>query len=406
MKSTETQDQHYIYKITNNKPTDKRRYYIGVKSSPDPENDNYWGSSDSLKESMDEIGLENFSKEILSTWETREEANAEEVRLHELFDVASSEEYYNKANATSTGFCRFGKVTAIDMRDNSIKDITKEEFHKFEYYVSCTKGQVTVIDNNGLRKNVSLDEYKHNPNLIHNRKGQVPVLDLRDNTMKSVSREDFIKFDYFKHSTSGQATVIDTRDGKTKNVSNDDFKKFDYYVGCTNGQVTVIDTRDGKTKNVTKEEFEKNRIFYKTCSEGKVVVINKKDKSKTLMTKEDLEKNPNYKLFSTKGMMPAIDKRSNKKIMVSVNDYKNNDYYVSRKSKKMQIFDNLKNKIYDIWGDFDKICETNNLPKKLFLDSLKNNSKPISYPTTKCGKTLFINKKYEYFLGWYMTLEK
>lgn len=49
---------HYVYKITNNSPTDERKYYIGVRSSKvKPELDiNYNSSSKYLKQALKEIG--------------------------------------------------------------------------------------------------------------------------------------------------------------------------------------------------------------------------------------------------------------------------------------------------------------------------------------------------------------
>lgn len=95
---------HYVYKITNLNPTDERLYYIGVKSSSNPLTDNYMGSSKYLDKSIEEIGIKNFKKEVLSTWDTRKLAMQEEIRLHQKINVALDEAYYNKANANSTKF--------------------------------------------------------------------------------------------------------------------------------------------------------------------------------------------------------------------------------------------------------------------------------------------------------------
>lgn len=104
---------HYVYKIINNNPSDERQYYIGVRTAkgctPDKDTE-YWGSSKYLKESINEIGLENFSKEILSIWNTREEAVAEEIRLHTQFDVSKNPEFYNKSKQTTTGFDTGGVI--------------------------------------------------------------------------------------------------------------------------------------------------------------------------------------------------------------------------------------------------------------------------------------------------------
>jgi len=113
---------HYTYKITNLNPTDKRLYYIGVrsttKSSPNLDT-NYRSSSKYLKDAIKEIGHNNFSKEILSTWETRELAVLEEIRLHQEFDVAKNPLFYNKSKQTSTGFDTTGQVTVKNEYGNT-----------------------------------------------------------------------------------------------------------------------------------------------------------------------------------------------------------------------------------------------------------------------------------------------
>ena len=48
----------YVYKITNKL---NGNIYIGKRTfNGDPNNDNYWGSSKSLKEIIDLLGIENF----------------------------------------------------------------------------------------------------------------------------------------------------------------------------------------------------------------------------------------------------------------------------------------------------------------------------------------------------------
>lgn len=87
---------HYTYKLTF---TDGRKY-IGVRSSKClPEEDfKYLGSSKHIKD------LEVLDKEIISTFKSRKEAVQHEIYLHDIYDVARSDEYLNKAKQTTTGF--------------------------------------------------------------------------------------------------------------------------------------------------------------------------------------------------------------------------------------------------------------------------------------------------------------
>lgn len=87
---------HYTYIITY---TDDKQY-IGVRTSKClPELDTkYIGSS---KHTPNELFK---SKKILNIFNTRKEAVADEIRLHNLYSVSTSENFYNKAKQTSVGF--------------------------------------------------------------------------------------------------------------------------------------------------------------------------------------------------------------------------------------------------------------------------------------------------------------
>lgn len=101
-----TNKTHYVYKITNLNPTSSEYLYIGVHSdkNPNPLNDGYMETSKYLDKAMKTEGIINFNKEILSLWNTRKEAVQEEIRVHELFDVAVNPNYYNRSKQKAVGF--------------------------------------------------------------------------------------------------------------------------------------------------------------------------------------------------------------------------------------------------------------------------------------------------------------
>ena len=63
---------HYVYEVTNNI---NGRKYIGKRSCKCPiEKDLYFGSGIAIKEALKKYGVENFSKDIIKTFNTSEEA--------------------------------------------------------------------------------------------------------------------------------------------------------------------------------------------------------------------------------------------------------------------------------------------------------------------------------------------
>lgn len=111
---------HYVYQI--NEITTGRKY-IGVRSSNiEPTNDLgilYYSSSsnkDFIRQQKE--NKNNYEYIILSTFKTRKDAIKEEIRLHDLYDVAVNENYINKAKSSNDGFDVTGKVLVRDIDGN------------------------------------------------------------------------------------------------------------------------------------------------------------------------------------------------------------------------------------------------------------------------------------------------
>ena len=85
---------HYTYILRG----EDGRYYYGVRSCDCPPlEDSYLGS-------YRDKTFKPKRKRILSVWDSREAAIEEEIRIHNLKDVASNPRYANRATQTSTNF--------------------------------------------------------------------------------------------------------------------------------------------------------------------------------------------------------------------------------------------------------------------------------------------------------------
>jgi hypothetical protein len=95
---------HYVYLLLG----EDGRFYYGVRSCDcDPKDDSYMGS---FRDST----FKPNRKRILSTWDSREAAVTEEIRIHDLKDVVINSRYANKAKQTSVGFDTSGTVLSED----------------------------------------------------------------------------------------------------------------------------------------------------------------------------------------------------------------------------------------------------------------------------------------------------
>lgn len=156
---------HYTY-LLQSKENDMM--YIGVRSCEvSPEVDNYWGSSKHLPKNVSEI----CDKFILGTFNTRQDAVADEIRRHNINDVVISDVFWNKAKQTSVGFDTTG--TTWNMGKDAIEKIrqanigkkmsatTKSKISKSKSGKKLSKEHSQNISN-ALKDRVFTDEWKQN----------------------------------------------------------------------------------------------------------------------------------------------------------------------------------------------------------------------------------------------------
>lgn len=99
-------EYHYVYRITNHVI---KKHYYGVRSSMVHPSDDlgkvYFSSSVDLDFIQDQKNNpQNYTYKIVSVFENREEAALLEIKLHDKFNVASNDSFYNRSKSTSTGF--------------------------------------------------------------------------------------------------------------------------------------------------------------------------------------------------------------------------------------------------------------------------------------------------------------
>lgn len=140
--------QHYVYELQ----FENGMKYIGARTCDcEPENDSYLGSSKVLTKEQ----LNNCKKVILAKFSTREEAIAEEIRLHELYDVSSNPNYYNLVKQTSTKFDQSGctaethahvAATANKLRGRKAQD--------YEYIRKANEKRKSYVGDNRTQKQI------------------------------------------------------------------------------------------------------------------------------------------------------------------------------------------------------------------------------------------------------------
>jgi hypothetical protein len=86
---------HYVYELVRTTPGPGASRYIGVRTAPnsDPEQDEYWSSSETIRNQMAEGAK--FDKKILKTFASREAAEFYEAEMHWQYMVAKDPHFYN-----------------------------------------------------------------------------------------------------------------------------------------------------------------------------------------------------------------------------------------------------------------------------------------------------------------------
>lgn len=112
------------------------------------------------------------------------------------------------------------------LRDGSTKHVSKEDFNKHKYYVSCVKNLVSVKDlRDNTSKKVTKEEFEQTNHYVAFSKNYVSVKDIRDNTTKRVTKEEFENCKYYVSPTSKRVSIYKS-DGTLFDECYGNFKKF------------------------------------------------------------------------------------------------------------------------------------------------------------------------------------
>lgn len=143
MRKKKCKKYNYFYKITN---LLNNHFYYGIHSTNNLE-DGYMGSGTRLNYAYKKYGIENFEKEILKFFDTREECAEYESKMV-TEELIHNNECYNIVGGGDT-FATKGTITARDKDGNFLQVSMFDERWLNGELVGSTKGKFRVIDNNG-----------------------------------------------------------------------------------------------------------------------------------------------------------------------------------------------------------------------------------------------------------------
>lgn len=144
---------HYTYIIEAKNPTDSRFRYIGVRScEKKPEEDIYFGSCRPFKRWQAIYGTDGLTKTVLAIWPTRKDALSHEMLLHDCFDVARNQEFWNQAKQIATGFDTTGTKQSEELKlQKSLKTKGRPKSPEHKAKISASNKGKTVPEDVKLK---------------------------------------------------------------------------------------------------------------------------------------------------------------------------------------------------------------------------------------------------------------
>lgn len=147
---------HYFYKITN---LINGHFYYGVHSTNDLD-DGYMGSGYRLKYAYKKYGIENFSKEILKFFDTKDDAYEYESSVV-TEELVSNDECYNVVVGGVCGVDSTGKTVVRYKNSDRYFLIDSSEYDPDIYSVTWTGKKHTIESRNKIRNKMTPSNSKN-----------------------------------------------------------------------------------------------------------------------------------------------------------------------------------------------------------------------------------------------------
>lgn len=402
---------HYTYRITNIK---EKKYYYGVHSCDCyPKEDigiKYFSSSKDKAFIKDQKeNKSNYKYKVIKIFSSRKEAAQHEIYLHTRFNVKAHKSFYNRSNQTQTSFDTTGKLAAKDINTGEVFHVTSEEYKSNVNLVSNLNNKVVAKKLNSNYKLITTEEYKtgeylcytHNKIFVFNKlalKNEFIEKEIYYNNKENYSTnltnkicvyDGFNKIlvtkdEYYnnkeKYKTRTTNNVMVKENGKNYLVTKEEFKNRNL-VSITKDKVNVKNYKTGENSQVSKIQFDSNSELV-GCAFGTVTVKNLKTNKTEVVTQQEFNKNRELYVTGTQNKIRVIDKTIigckpfyiDKKIFETSNKYA----HINNNAKRINIFDNNDNLIYQTNGNFKKVCLEFNLPFQSLCRSYRNNGNRIS----------------------------
>ena len=246
MKKHKNKKYHYFYKITNNI---NDHFYYGIHST-DNLNDDYMGSGVRLRHAYKKYGIENFSKEILKFFDSREAAADYELEIV-TEELVRDENCYNLIIGGER-FTTLGTATVKDDYGNAYQ-LPKDDPRILSGELKgITTGYGVYLDDEGNTYQLKIDDPRVLSGELHGiTTGKVAVKDKSNNIFFVNIDDPRILSKKLTYIWEGRKHREETKE-KQKRI----FKEINHQQGSKNSQYgTCWITKDGANKKIKKEDL-------------------------------------------------------------------------------------------------------------------------------------------------------